>query len=375
MTNVSPNSAQGGTVYVVGAGFTRAFVEYAPLMRGFLEMHAHLIDPTSKTVVDRFIPIRDFIQFCGMDTKTLNIETLLTFANLERAWLNRADAIRQSLAAELLTQLIAQVLKDRIRKSPINRDTYTFQVSDLAALQSVSRAILTDASAHVITFNYDTLLENFLALEQNRMIAEGTSLSVPPRFNIGHSYGFSGMQVQGNGVVTPPEPFVFPTYGLFFLKLHGSMNWFPRKLHGQPTFPGDLLVMSPHEKQLFYPEQEVFLDTDHPFIIPPILDKSALLKSPIVSVLWGWAGDIIRQARRLIFLGYSFPPTDYFTEFLFRSNTHRDTAITVVDLASENDTGKRDAIKSRYSEVFSGKRVWHFDFGGALQYARQPNAV
>jgi hypothetical protein len=358
-------SADEKTIYVLGAGFSRAFVEKAPLMAGFLSGREDVIAaPPDPKLPDTFRPLREFIEKCGMQTADLNIETLYTLATIERPWAARLDAISQSLIAELVAKLIADVVW---KSFPIVEDESKYMsiaVSNPGALEALARTILRDFSANVISFNYDSLFENALAREQAKM-----EQIHPTRFNIDYSYGFSGMTLQGwQGVLVPSKYFLFPKHGLFYLKLHGSTHWFPRKLHGQPVFPHDVLVLSTFEKGTFLQEQQVFLDLEHPFIVPPILDKSAVLKAPILSLLWGWAADLLSRAKRVIFLGYSFPITDYYSEFLFRYYTRRQAQITVVDLAKPREKKKREAIKNRYGQIFPGIASEDFHFDGVAAY-------
>src|SRR5262249_7890599 len=107
----------------------------------------------------------------------------------------------------------------------------------------------------------------------------------------------------------------------------------------------------------------------------PVLTKSELVEQPILRLLWSKAYELLSQARRVVFMGYSLSVTDIAAGFLFRESLQHLAAelITVVDFASDEVSrhSKQAELIRAYKNVFpsitesqinlSGARQWVFD--------------
>lgn len=76
---------------------------------------------------------------------------------------------------------------------------------------------------------------------------------------------------------------------------------------------------------------------------------------------WLIAREKLLDVNELIFIGYSFPPTDYYTEWLFRQlnfiEKRNDIKITVVN----PEYGKRGSlVTKRYKTIFRGYDIIGF---------------
>ena len=49
---------------------------------------------------------------------------------------------------------------------------------------------------------------------------------------------------------------------------------------------------------------------NEPVIVPPVLAKSSLLAQPVLRLVWTLAFEVLTWAKRVTFIGYSFPSTD-----------------------------------------------------------------
>lgn len=105
------------------------------------------------------------------------------------------------------------------------------------------------------------------------------------------------------------------------LKLHGSINWF--------YCPKEMCV----HHQAFYPdwidEKTVFISPGDlckacgtplvPVIIPPTISKS-FLEFPKLGFLWSLAYRELNKADKIVIIGVSFAPSDYYLRWLFKSS-------------------------------------------------------
>lgn len=170
--------------------------------------------------------------------------------------------------------------------------------------------------ATLITFNQDLVLERAL---------DAVNADHPGFWSIRHGYGrikFHGFTRPGRRV--PAFPSTGPQRSeVRLLKLHGSLNWLvpvrsaaPRLEWNTRRLPSCTLRRSvPELFRIRSPERR---KPTWPVIVPPIAGKGPLFES-ILADLWRDATDALRGARTLLLFGYSFPPTDYEAEAMFRS--------------------------------------------------------
>ena len=198
-----------------------------------------------------------------------------------------------------------------------------------------------------ITFNYDDFLDEALW--------DGTDGIPEKHWHPDGGYGF---------FCKPSTDCVrnFDGYkditSMSLLKLHGSVNWRPR-LGWNTPYGVDSIV---HHSQWFLArdpnttihgsvnleEIERHLEPD-PFIIPPVLAKSAIVREPLLQAVWTQAYNLIAQADEIVFLGYSFPITDIAARVLFGESVRSDVKVKVVNLASGEDKVR---ITGSYKQVF-----------------------
>lgn len=371
MSGIAEYETPDKTIFVTGAGFSAAFNPKVPLMNGFLKDHQVLLEQAD------YRPLRKFIRRCKMHPARLNIETLFTFSAMSKPWQSMREAAESDLITALLTRLISDVIFHSFKDEKQEEGRWMIRLEDQKrlALENLARFLL-NSSAHVITFNYDVLLDNFVDAAQQKRISGGEQPH-ERRFDIGYSYGFPAL-LQNDGRIVRSEK-SFPDGGMQFLKLHGSLNWFAAAGAGQyPTYK-DVLVYPCHSPA--YPLRYYDLMFERlPLIVPPILDKASSLQSPAINLIWARAAKLVSLAETIVFLGYSLPPTDYYADFLFRHAPPR-AKVTVVDfvdprLNSRLQREKRRTIRQRYRSVF--RHCWRqlgrppqyveFHFNGAVEY-------
>jgi len=134
----------------------------------------------------------------------------------------------------------------------------------------------------VITFNYDTLLEDSLSL-----------LNIP--FNYGFdassvNYHESALCVQANS--TPDD--------LQVLKLHGSMNW------ADP-------LSSDGKIEIFGTYKDIRSNDRRAYLVPPTWRK---VFGGGLTEVWGKAITALTEATRIIIIGFSMPSTDVHFKYL-----------------------------------------------------------
>ncbi len=205
----------------------------------------------------------------------------------------------------------------------------------------------------IITFNYDCILEAVIKS------AYGLSLTIPPfektcnletkrlsdelvsyshyKWNkpLGYGFKFDEIQLQQAGIpkfVKGKRFYDIPNNELYckpLLKLHGSLNW--SKYSQPPTrrFPDFFEKKNPKlgkkASEIILKNAYWFLNfpsQDHngwivePVIITPVLYKDRYYNTRPFKEIWERAKQALAKAKKLVFIGYSFSPTDFSTKHL-----------------------------------------------------------
>ncbi len=345
-----------GTVFVLGAGFTKGFIRSAPVLVdkfGIQELRDNLGEahPFAREILDVELNWCELEMGKGWGGE-VNLERLMTRLEGGMPYDGKQGALPDYtwLRAQLLSQLL-KCLRDAIS-------------DDIAVPEGLRRFAdhCRSEPCHCITFNYDDLLDRALA-------TSGPALA--PQWGPDRGYGFpckrSSHTAQFAEVLQAPGQ-------MMLLKLHGSVNW--RIPVGSP-YPYQIDAVVHHERwsgsQLAINRVaaefiESLLEND-PFIVPPILTKAAIVEQPILRILWWRAYQVLKNAAEVVFIGYSMPMTDVGGGFLFRESlSHLDPSyrITVVDYAEPD---KRDAklkvLLESYRRVFPQITADRFCFDGA----------
>lgn len=274
------------TVYVVGAGFS-AGLGY-PLTKNLL------IDVWSRLETEARSPIEEIIAFHhpGFDVRRKttfpDIEQLLTeiAVNLDLFDASRAaegnfrkadlENSRQELLSEIgkwFHGLYGEAAKTSWLGPFIDR--------------------LQRENAAIISFNWDLVLDQ-------QLFERGLGPE---------SYGFS------------------ETHGPVLLKPHGSLNWYEAE-QMMNVSEGKHIEIFVHEdprerfEAFLYPRAIISTVGKHytPLIVPPTYLKD--FSRPIFRQLWRCCTDVLSTPKELIFLGYSLPPVDLHSQYIFRCGFH-----------------------------------------------------
>ncbi len=172
----------------------------------------------------------------------------------------------------------------------------------------------------IITFNYDTLLEDSL-----------TNLQVPFSYQLplnGADYDASAVHI-GAALADPTA--------LQVLKLHGSVNWAIKRItetESSLTVYGDYAKLNAHG--------------EHPFLLPPTWRK---VFAGALATVWTGALDAIAEATRIIVIGFSMPRTDVHFKYLLAAGL-RDN-ISLRDVIFITKTNYDEAVLSALKENVS----------------------
>lgn len=220
--------------------------------------------------------------------------------------------------AERVIAEIAGILDDHVAEASATE--CPLWLRQLILLWHSERAI-------VITFNYDTLLEQ--AINLVRPVVNGALLATTVYSD----------QVVFPAPPAPPAEYMIDTathnaQSFQILKLHGSLNWYWAA--GDPT--GSTLVRLREKRVLG--SAPITIDYDFAgaktldrYLIPPVTSKDAYYNSYLSHSLWRSASDAIRLAPRITLMGYSMPANDRVAVELIRQAS---AIFEIVDLDPGN---------------------------------------
>lgn len=224
-----------------------------------------------------------------------------------------------------------------------------------------------ETKSDVITFNYDCLVE--WGIEHSSKGRSGNYVKNrrdgAPYFNWDRysAYGIRFTKIRRTGRMSYYdanhgeniakkfyENHYNPSPDFRFIKLHGSNNWFRYSKLSRNKKEIDKL---PFEKGFDHLAREgkLYIKSDklpdslknellcfngdwqfgvmptwkklryrnvlEPIIIPPILEKDKEIKNKIFQQLWSDAKEILLKTNEIVFIGYSFPDTDFYSKKLF----------------------------------------------------------
>lgn len=194
----------------------------------------------------------------------------------------------------------------------------------------------------IISYNWDTIAENTLAAIKAEQLKNYAKL------------------LRADKILTQQ----FRNKGLL-LKLHGSFNWMVCK---NPKCKDYKKIQPPFQTKRYKLLDMMKLwkcpccgsDQSEPVIVPPVSNKM-IYKNSFLKSQWLIAAEKLLDVDHLIFIGYSFPSTDYYSEWLFRQinfiEEKPDLRITVVN----PEYGKKySQVTKRFNTIFRGYKIESF---------------
>ena len=190
----------------------------------------------------------------------------------------------------------------------------------------------------IITFNYDTLLEE--SLEE---------ISVP--YNLGILDSDISIEHDSSNLIYRQS-----LSGLSILKLHGSMNWaMSYKAHenhqnrssSDKTYPCIRIYNTATD--LFRDDAHLY---DQLILEPPTWNKGK--SAPILQLLWDKSIEALSTATRVFIIGYSIPETDMHFKYLLASGLSNNISLEEIVIVnpSFDDTTESEALRARIFKVF-----------------------
>jgi hypothetical protein len=315
MAHTTSLAPMGRTVFILGAGFSRA-----------ISAHMPLTDELGKLVVDSLpeetIPALNSPIF---STEGLSFEAWLSWMAEKQPYESESDFHSRFAQFLILQSEIANVVRRRqalAEEAPF--PVWLYELIDL----------LHHAEATVVTLNYDTLLESAFSLmsltDQKGDVTQRSDLTKVFPKSIGMTYGGQFGPLRANG-----------TLDLF--KLHGSINWYwvPKDMTGATLE----VIEDAGGSEIEVKARRASMAEKTEFIVPPTSSKNEYFENPKTRYLWQESYRALTEANLVVLLGYSLPLNDSaLASMLSRGLSKSEAAIVVVNPEGGTVAGKLKAL-------------------------------
>lgn len=299
-------------VYVIGAGFSKG-AGY-PLTSDLLpEVWSHLSSST-QTLLEKVVRFHHPYFEPRRKKSFPNIEEVLTQISVNLDMFSSSRIVEGNFRREDL---------ERVRHELLYTIATWFHSLFSAALSKDwllhFAEVLKRERATIISFNWDLLLDRLL-------FGDPTA----------ESYGLSDS---------------LPT-GPVLLKPHGSLNWFAGdQVKSVPTAKLHLLLDGPRDTDRVYcfrhPRgiKSTVGRQYMPLLITPTFAKE-FDSNPVYEKLWKRVTRALSTARKVVFVGYSLPPSDLQAQFILRCGFHyqADGLRTELGRRKSRPTGPADVL-------------------------------
>jgi len=326
------------TVFVLGAGASKASDFRLPVMEGFLQNLDHH-DPRVDQLYfycERTFPLSFDPKAAYRPFGALSLEDVFTQIELELTSFASIGGAHGSDLAVVRGQLLDYV---RSRLHPHDGELRTGCKIHRALLCGENQAKRADS---VVSLNYDIIAEASMwngCDSGRKAVSASYSLLQPPSGVVMLASGSPSYRKRKTGLL---------------LKLHGSVDWtycpnercpnhlkfFPARLLEKASMPSDTGICGNCGTTLEW------------VLVPPTMKKS-FETFPKLSLIWRLAHEELKAADRVIFFGVSMAESDYYLHWLIRSSlVYRDPkpGVIVINPCEEalNRTAKLTGVQPRH---------------------------
>lgn len=326
MPDEDAQSEFGSEIFILGAGFSKAVSPHMPTLR---ELQSTVLKSLS-------VPAGD------LDPFNQDLEQWMSYLSIDQPWLSDQDNMRNRALfedASLSVHASIDAAEKQVLQNP-----YPIWLLRLVWFWCRTQA-------HVVTFNYDLLIERMLSHLSVRAWSDVYAIPLTERSPPG-SYSMLSKST--------PDISLLRLY-----KLHGSVNWYysgdraPVNERIVETRTGLRWWPDSMTREVLGPRYASLFQDLKPLVIPPTVTKSAFYSNLSLRAQWAQAATAMKNAQRLTVMGYSFPPSDLGARH-FVSNSIGQIPISVVDFSPE--------VRPRVEQFLgNGRRIDGMSGSSAIQ--------
>jgi hypothetical protein len=379
---------RGKTVFVFGAGFSKP--ANFPLQKELLQAITDGPHFLGYGILDDKIIPKDIITDFNKESRVLTSFLAKTFEGNEQSLEDIFTLLDQTIAEKgaLLEYSYIDLIK--LREKWVRCILFMLHACSIRHLRQqgspyiafAKKLITKRISAKingdpfsVITLNWDSLIEDsiFRVIRREKLLCkvdvDYCVYTTPMDMNVR-----SGPHMPG------PKQKASHRFNIKILKLHGSATWLRCPSSGlvftalgKKISPYSIYYrkqISPFLKKYKGKNDDKLLSYLEPYIITPTYTK--VFDLPHIKTVWHNAYVELREAKHIVFIGYSMPESDYHFRTLLRRAILPDTSIQVILSSNDNtanimsDRERNYLPESRYRRLFGDRPV--FEYSGVEEF-------
>lgn len=325
------------TVYILGAGASAGFDRSSagvrcPSVKNFFTVADQVLKSDSRETIDNYRNLIFFLKKyfslspAELENAGLDMQDVLTFLDLEMEYSDSAEEMDLLQRARNEFMDLLSVTFGKVLDGP-PCPYHGALASSLAE------------SDTVISFNYDLLMDIALYLNS-------------PYWEPGSGYGLRAVLAR---LGAPP-----PASGskVLLLKPHGSFNWVVCRTCGNfyvLPFTQNSATLKWASFKSFFPEPRGhYLER---LLIPPTLKKD--IHGKAMQQIWTSALDALKNAHRIVVIGYSLPATDFLVKRLLYRSLPYNQNLCEFELVDRNNFSPANPLLEKYHSILcrSGNSV------------------
>ncbi|WP_066634537.1 hypothetical protein [Desulfolucanica intricata] len=332
------------TVYVLGAGASAGYKgsligEQSPVASNFFQKAAkvrHIHKIGSRSFGDEKITYHHLFNFINkfwgiseteLELSTLDMEEVLTLLHIE--------------LEENPNEFLHNANQEYLLLMALTFEKILYGETCLYHLKIAKNLKPGDI---IISFNYESLIDNAL-------LVTGTDRRNPLHWNLPDGYGIPCLPINNDYSSSEQS-------NVLLLKMHGSFNWLycfhchnlysQIKLHENGYCFFNLPWRASPCIKCGRPLNQV--------LIPPTQMKS-YDAIPFIEKIWRQALMGLARAKKIVVIGYSFPPTDFRSKWLFRKALSQNNSLEKVIAVNHSVGPKKEILLNMYKDIFKIEEI------------------
>lgn len=305
-------------VFIIGAGASKGHTNgYFPVINEFFKVanKLNILSDGGKKIKPEYEDLEKYIR------KNFNLNILKKDINIEEVMTNLEIDIEKNDSYELI------ILRNKIINIIIN------------TLNKLSEKPFYEDSEYnlfyktinnndtILTYNWDLLLDNVL----------GREIVVPDFSKIGeleekekqqYKNMWENLMAVRDLKWSTEIPYVNYQSKGYYLKLHGSIDWAYCSNRDCGSYSKVFAVNQLIEKHYCF---ECCSEVQY-LIVPPVLNKD-FRHIPFMKKVWNFARNEVKIAEEIVIWGYSLPPTDFYSKWLFRQVKEKLKIVSIINPA------------------------------------------
>lgn len=305
-------------VFIIGAGASKGHTNgNFPVINEFFKVAntLNILSDGGKKIKPGYEDLEKYVR------ENFNLNILKKDINIEEVMTNLEIDIEKSDSYELiiLRNKIINIIRNTLNKlseKPFCEDS---------EYNLFYKMINNDDT--ILTYNWDLLLDNVLGREI--VVPDYSKID---EFERKEKQQYKNMWENLTAVRdlkwSTEIPYVNYQSEGYYLKLHGSIDWAYCPNRDCGLYSKVFAVNQLNKKHCCF---ECGSEVKY-LIVPPVLNKD-FRNIPFMKKVWNFARNEIRMADEIIIWGYSLPPTDFYSKWLFHQTKENLKAVSVINPA------------------------------------------